>query len=108
MEAFLDRVAREIAAQSPRLHRAGIILPSRRAERALRHAFQKNLTQAALSPAIWPIESVMHDLAQRDAARPMDQLLILFAAHEEIFQSRSQGNGLVPQILPARKTVGDQ
>ena len=91
MEAFLDRVAREIAAQSPRLHRAGIILPSRRAERALRHAFQKNLTQAALSPAIWPIESVMHDLAQRDAARPMDQLLILFAAHEEIFQSRSQG-----------------
>lgn len=91
MEAFLDRVAREISAQSPRLHRAGIILPSRRAERALRHAFQKNLKHAVLSPAIWPVESVMQDLAQRDPARPMDQLLVLFAAHEEIFQSRSQG-----------------
>ncbi|NDD50613.1 MAG: hypothetical protein EBZ34_04185, partial [Flavobacteriia bacterium] len=59
MEAFLDRVAREIIAESPQLHRSGIILPSRRAQRALRQAFQKHLQQPALSPAIWPVESVM-------------------------------------------------
>ena len=90
MEAFLDRVAREIIAESPQLHRSGIILPSRRAQRALRQAFQKQLREPALSPAIWPVESVMQELAQREPARPMDQLMVLFAAHEEVFQSRSQ------------------
>ncbi|HAB35830.1 MAG TPA: hypothetical protein DCE58_04430 [Cryomorphaceae bacterium] len=90
MEAFLDRVAREILAESPQLHRSGIILPSRRAQRAIRQAFQNQLKNPALSPAIWPVETVMQELAQREPARPMDQLMVLFAAHEEVFQSRSQ------------------
>jgi len=90
MEGFLDRVAREIHTKSPQLHRVGILLPSRRAERALRHAFQKSAAQPILSPAIWPIEAIMERLAERQPARPMDQLIVLFAAHEDVFQSRSQ------------------
>ena len=90
MDAFLDRVAREIQAEATPLHRVGIVLPSRRAERALRHAFQKQVSHPVLSPAIWPIEAVMQDLAERHPARAMDQLLVLFAAHEDVFESRSQ------------------
>ncbi len=90
MDAFLDRVAREIQAEPTPLHRVGIVLPSRRAERALRHAFQKQVSHPILSPAIWPIEAVMQNLSGRQPARPMDQLLVLFAAHEDVFQSRSQ------------------
>ena len=90
MDAFLDRVAREIQAEATPLHRVGIVLPSRRAERALRHAFQKQVSHPVLSPAIWPIEAVMQDLAERQPARAMDQLLVLFAAHEDVFESRSK------------------
>lgn len=91
MKRFLDHVATELyAAHADQLHRLGVILPTHRAERALRLALGRAAGQAIMTPAIWPIEKVMTQLSGLHQASPMEQLLILFEAHQQVAQSQAQ------------------
>ncbi|NCG14174.1 MAG: hypothetical protein GWO77_00775, partial [Bacteroidetes bacterium] len=80
---FLRRVARDLTRQHQgQLHRLGIILPSRRAERSLRHAFSLEADGPVMSPGIWSIESVMMGFAGRRPVSPVEQLLALYHVHQ--------------------------
>ena len=82
MTPFLQRVAQTAAECGVPLHRVGIVLPTRRAERSLRRYWAQD--QPILSPSVWAIEEVMADLAGIPAASPTEQLLALFSAHRQV------------------------
>ena len=82
MNPFLKHVAETAASCGVPLHRVGIVLPTRRAERSLRRHWGQ--AQPLLSPSVWAIEEVMADLAGIPAASPTEQLLSLFSAHRTI------------------------
>ncbi len=82
MIPFLQRVAETAASCGVPLHRVGIVLPTRRAERSLRRHWGQD--QPLLSPSVWAIEEVMADLAGIPAASPTEQLLSLFSAHRQV------------------------
>ena len=82
MIPFLQRVAEAATSCGVPLHRVGIVLPTRRAERSLRRHWGQG--QPVLSPSVWAIEEVMADLAGVAAASPTEQLLALFSAHRKV------------------------
>ena len=82
MIPFLQRVAEAATSCGVPLHRVGIVLPTRRAERSLRRHWGQG--KPVLSPSVWAIEEVMADLAGVAAASPTEQLLALFSAHRKV------------------------
>ncbi len=82
MIPFLQRVAEAATSCGVPLHRVGIVLPTRRAERSLRRHWGQGTP--VLSPSVWAIEEVMADLAGVAAASPTEQLLALFSAHRKV------------------------
>ena len=82
MIPFLQRVAEAATSCGVPLHRVGIVLPTRRAERSLRRHWGQG--HPVLSPSVWAIEEVMADLAGVAAASPTEQLLALFSAHRRV------------------------
>ena len=56
MKAFLTRVSIALLEQYSEIHRVGIIVPSKRAERVLRQAILEEISSPVLSPAIFTIE----------------------------------------------------
>ena len=82
MIPFLQRVAEAATSCGVPLHRVGIVLPPRRAERSLRRHWGQGTP--VLSPSVWAIEEVMADLAGVAAASPTEQLLALFSAHRKV------------------------
>ena len=87
MIPFLQRVAEAATSCGVPLHRVGIVLPTRRAERSLRRHWGQG--QPVLSPSVWAIEEVMAYLAGVAAASPTEQLLALFAAHRKVARSHA-------------------
>ena len=84
MTAFLTRVSIALLEQYSEIHRVGIIVPSKRAERVLRQAILEEITTPVLSPAIFTIEEVMADLSGLGVANSMDQLIILYDSYEKL------------------------
>ncbi len=82
MIPFLQRVAEAATSCGVPLHRVGIVLPTRRAERSLRRHWGQGTP--VLSPSVWAIEEVMANLTGVAAASPTEQLLALFSAHRKV------------------------
>ena len=89
MKAFLTRVSIAILEQYSEIHRVGIIVPSKRAERVLRQAILEEVPSPVLSPAIFTIEEIMADLSGLDMANSMDQLITLYDSYEKLNEGYS-------------------
>ena len=84
MKAFLTRVSIALLEQYSEIHRVGIIVPSKRAERVLRQAILEEISSPVLSPAIFTIEEIMAELSGLDMVNNMDQLIILYDSYERL------------------------
>lgn len=105
---FLERVAREWAAQTPadQWHRTAWVLPSRRAERFLRTHLSNAAPGPVLAPLTLPLDGLLSALSGLRPVNSLDALMRFyplyaaqFESHAEPFESYAQwGAGLLKDL----------
>ncbi|CAI8290111.1 MAG: Uncharacterised protein [Owenweeksia sp. TMED14] len=90
MKGFLSHVAIELLERYPKIHRVGVLIPSKRAERVLRQTLLEEINSPTLAPAIFTIEEIMADISGLKIANAMDQLIILFETYEKLNEGFSE------------------